>query len=152
MHVLSNQGCFSAVASSIVDQPSDDPDTAAPDDPTVDIVGDTPALFAPKQVTIGTDNGTTGVVDPLDVLHYTITVTNSGAVAATDAVLTDAQPANTTYVVGSMTLNGLLVPDGGAWPLTAGIPISSSDLTRRCRRGRRHLGPGASAVIEFDLL
>jgi uncharacterized repeat protein (TIGR01451 family) len=151
--LLSNQGFVSAAAAAIVDQPSDDPATAAPDDPTVDIVGDTPDLFAPKQVAIGTDNGTAGVVDPLDVLHYTITVTNSGAIAATGAVLTDAQPANTTYVVGSMTLNGLSVPEGGAWPLSAGIPIASSDLTPPLPLpGGGILSPGgASAVIEFDL-
>ncbi|HEX5068174.1 MAG TPA: hypothetical protein VFY49_18785, partial [Myxococcota bacterium] len=137
--ILSNQGFVSAVSGGVVDQPSDDPDTAAPDDPTTDIVGDTPQLFAPKQVVIGTDNGNPGIVDPLDVLHYTITVTNSGAVAATGAVLQDALPANTTYVADSIRLNGLaLAPDGGVFPLVAGIAIGS-------------IAPGQSAVIEFDL-
>ena len=77
------------------------------------------------------DEGTPGLVDPGDVLHYTITVHNSGAVAATGVTLADSVPANTTYVADSLTLNGLPVgrPDGGVSPLVAGIPISSADLT-----------------------
>ncbi|HTH06796.1 MAG TPA: hypothetical protein VL916_13035, partial [Ilumatobacteraceae bacterium] len=138
--ILSNQGFVSAVSGGVVDHPSDDPDTSAPDDPTNDIVGDTPRLFAPKSVVIGTDNGNPGIVDPLDVLHYTITVTNSGAVAATGTVLQDVVPANTSYVANSTTLNGAPFgqPDGGVSPLIAGIAIGT-------------IAPGASAVVAFDL-
>jgi uncharacterized repeat protein (TIGR01451 family) len=38
------------------------------------------------------DNGSPGIVDPLDTLHYTITIYNTGAVPATGVVLTDACP------------------------------------------------------------
>ena len=95
------------------------------------MVGDVPLLFAPKSAALLVDNGTIGVVDPGDTLRYTITVYNNGAAAATQAVLQDAVPANTTYVPDSTTLNGLPVgqPDGGISPLATGIPISSSDLT-----------------------
>ena len=107
-----------------LDQPSDDPRTPIPDDPTRDVVGSTPLLFAPKSAALLVDAGSPGIVDPGDVLHYTISVHNSGAVPATDATLSDSVPANTTYVADSLTLNGLPVgqPDAGVSPLVAGIP------------------------------
>ena len=64
------------------------------------MVGNEPLLFAPKAAALSVDNGTTGIVDPGDVLHYTITIYNHGAVPATGVVLTDSVPANTTYVAG----------------------------------------------------
>jgi uncharacterized repeat protein (TIGR01451 family) len=85
--VISNQAFVSAPLGGVVDQPSDDPDTPLPDDPTLDVVGNAPLLFAPKSVVIGVDNNANGVVDPLDILHYTITVYNNGAVPATLATL-----------------------------------------------------------------
>ena len=120
--VISNQAFVSAPLGGVVDTPSDDPDTPLPDDPTLDVVGNAPLLFAPKSVAIQIDNGSPGVVDPLDTLRYTITVTNSGAVPATLATLIDAVPANTTWVADSLTLNGLPVgvPDGGVSPLASG--------------------------------
>ncbi|MDJ0851481.1 MAG: hypothetical protein QNK04_24155 [Myxococcota bacterium] len=153
--VISNQAFVSAVGGGVVDQPSDDPATPLADDPTRDVVGNAPLLFAAKSVAIGVDGGTLGQVDPGDVLHYTITVTNSGAVPATTATLTDAVPANTTYVADTTLLNGLPVgqPDGGVAPLAAGIPISSADLTPPLPgAGMGTLSPGQSAVVEFDLL
>jgi uncharacterized repeat protein (TIGR01451 family) len=152
--VISNQAFVSALASGVADQPSDDPRTPVPDDPTRDVVGASPLLFAAKDVGIGVDAGTPGIVDPGDVLHYTISVHNSGAVAATAAALQDVVPANTSYVADSVTLNGLPVgqPDGGAFPLALGIPIRSSDLTPPLPGpGEGTLSPGQTAVIEFDL-
>src|SRR5262249_33438438 len=48
--VISNQGFVRGTG--IVDQPSDDPRTPAPNDPTVDIVGNRPALYAEKSVAL----------------------------------------------------------------------------------------------------
>lgn len=152
--VISNQGFVSAVAGGVVDQPSDDPATALPDDPTRDVVGNAPLLFAPKSAALQVDLGTPGVVDPGDVLRYTIEVYNQGAVPATQATLVDAVPANTSYVPDSVTLNGLPVgqPDGGVSPLVAGIPISSSDLTPPVpAAGAGQLTPGERATIQLDL-
>jgi uncharacterized repeat protein (TIGR01451 family) len=65
---------------------------------------------------------------PGAVMQYTITVTNSSTTAAASAVvLTDAIPANTTYVAGSMTLNAAALTDasdadGGT---TTGTPVTS---------------------------
>ena len=152
--VISNQAFVSALGGGVVDQPSDDPGTPIADDPTRDVVGNAPLLFAPKSAVIGVDGGSPGIVDPLDTLHYTITVYNDGAVPATAATLIDAVPANTTWVADSLTLNGLPVgvPDGGLSPLASGIAIQSSDLTPPLPGpGGGVLNPGESAVIEFDL-
>jgi uncharacterized repeat protein (TIGR01451 family) len=149
--VISNQAFVSAPAGGVADQPSDDPRTPTPDDPTRDVVGISPLLFAAKDVVIGEDAGTLGIVDPDDVLHYTISVHNSGSVAATAAALQDVVPANTSYEEDSMTLNGVPVgrPDSGVFPLITGISIHSSDLTPP--PGAGVINPGQTAVVEFDL-
>ncbi|HEY8123094.1 MAG TPA: THxN family PEP-CTERM protein [Myxococcota bacterium] len=152
--IISNQAFVSALQGGVSDAPSDDPRTAIPDDPTRDVVGSVPLLFAPKRAALKVDAGTPGIVDPGDVLHYTIEVQNTGAVPATGAVLTDQVPASTTYVADSTTLNGLAVgrPDGGVAPLVSGIPISSADLTPPLPgAGQGTISPGQSALLEFDL-
>ena len=153
--VISNQGFVTASGSGIVDQPSDDPDTPIPNDPTRDIVGNFPVLYAAKTAALVVDLGTPGIVDPGDTLRYTITVQNSAAIPATGVVLTDSVPANTTYVADSTRLNGQPVgqPDGGVPPLASGIDISSSDLTPPLPGpGAGTISPGAAAVLQFDLL
>ncbi|HEM46904.1 MAG TPA: DUF11 domain-containing protein, partial [Alphaproteobacteria bacterium] len=103
---------------------------------------------------IQVDGGSPGLVDPGDVLRYTITVQNLGSVPATNATLTDPVPANTTYVTDSTALNGLAVgqPDAGVAPLAAGIPISSADLTPPLPGpGTGVLTPGQTATIVFDV-
>ena len=138
--VISNQGFVSSLPGGVTDQPSDDPATPIADDPTRDIVGNLPLLYAEKRVVLSADQGSPGIVDPGDVLRYTITVQNSAAIAATGLVLSDAVPANTTYVANSTLLNGSPVgqPDGGASPLAAGIDVGT-------------LAAGGSAVVQFDL-
>ena len=153
--IVSNQAFVSAIAGGVSDQPSDDPDTAIPDDPTQDVVGNAPLLFSAKSAALQIDGGTAGVVDPGDTLRYTITTYNNGAAPATETTLTDAVPANTTYVVNSLTLNTLPVgqPDGGTSPLIAGIPISDSTLTPPVpSAGSGQIMPGENAVVTFDLL
>ena len=152
--VISNQGFVSAVGNGIVDKPSDDPGTPAPNDPTRNIVGNHPLLFAAKRVVLFSDQGSPGIVDPGDVLRYTITVQNSATIPATGVVLTDAVPANTTYVANSTLLNGLPVgqPDGGVSPLASGINISSSNLTPPLPGpGAGTISPSTSAVLQYDL-
>ena len=152
--VISNQAFISAVDQGIADQPSDDPRTALVDDPTRDVVGNFPLLFATKSAALQIDNGSSGIVDPGDVLRYTITIYNNSNVPATLAELFDNVPANTTYVADSTTLNGLPAgqPDGGTFPLAAGLPVSSSDLTPPLPGvGEGILSPGESAIVQFDL-
>lgn len=138
--IISNQGFVSAIDGGVTDQPSDDPNTPIADDPTRDVVGNLPLLYAEKRVVLFGDLGSPGIVDPGDVLRYTITVLNTGPIPATGLVLSDAVPANTTYVADSTLLNGSPVgqPDGGAAPLAAGIDLGT-------------LAAGDAAVLQFDL-
>jgi len=152
--IISNQGYVNGDGAGssgpVPQQPSDDPATAVPDDPTRNVVGNLPLVDALKTVTLidTSPTGTPGIVDPDDTLRYTITITNFGAVAATGVTLTDAIPADTSYVPNSTYLNALPVgqPDGGVSPLIAGIPISSPPMPVV-----GNLPPGASAVVTFDV-
>jgi uncharacterized repeat protein (TIGR01451 family) len=152
--VISNQAFLSAPGYGIGDQPSDDPRTALPDDPTRDIVGNLPLLFAAKSAELQIDAGSPGIVDPGDTLRYTITIYNNGSVPATNVELADVVPADSTYVADTTTLNGEPVaqPDGGVFPLMNRIPVSSTDLTPPLPgAGEGTLSPGESAVVQFDM-
>jgi uncharacterized repeat protein (TIGR01451 family) len=129
------------------EQPSDDPATPAVDDPTRNVVGNLPLLYAQKTVAIAIDGSSAGIVDPGDVLLYTITVSNTGAIPATGVTLTDNLPVNTSYVEDSLRLNGLATgPDGGVLPLIAGLPVNSDDTP-----GDGIISANASAEITFEL-
>ena len=152
--LICNQSFITAPGSGILDQPSDDPRTPAANDRTCDMVGNRPVLYAEKHVALFTDLGSPGIVDPGDVLRYTITIKNSAAIAATGVALKDLVPANTTYIANSTLLNGLPLgqPDGGASPLASGISISSSNLTPPLPGpGGGTVSPGATAVLQYDL-
>ncbi|MGL6161793.1 isopeptide-forming domain-containing fimbrial protein [Microbulbifer sp.] len=157
--IISNQGFVNgegAGSGPFPEKPSDDPGTDTPDDPTIDIVGDVPLLRAQKTVEIAEEvvGGTDGIVDPGDVLRYTITVTNMGGVDAADVVLTDQVPADTTYVAGTTILNGIVVDDnaGGMTRLDSGLPISSSDLTPPLPgAGEGVITSAQTATITFDV-
>jgi uncharacterized repeat protein (TIGR01451 family) len=113
-----------------------------------------PRLYAEKAAALQVDAMSPGIVDPGDVLRYTINVYNNGSAPVTQAVLRDLVPANTTYVADSLTLNALPVgrPDGGVSPLVAGVDVSSSNLTPPLPvPGAGTLSPGQMAVVTFDL-
>jgi uncharacterized repeat protein (TIGR01451 family) len=126
--------------------PSDDPRTPTLGDPTRDIVGPYPILAARKTVALAGDGNGNGVLDPLDVVRYTITIDNLSGLAATGVVLTDLVPANTAYVADSVTLGGVAVarPDGGVSPLAAGLRVNSPSAASGT------IAPRSSAVITFD--
>ncbi|HKK04341.1 MAG TPA: isopeptide-forming domain-containing fimbrial protein [Gammaproteobacteria bacterium] len=149
--VISNQGFLTgsgAGSGAFNEQPSDDPNTATLNDPTLDVIGNVPLIDAVKTVSLKTDVNGNGYVDAGDVLEYTIKVTNYGKVQASGVTLTDAVPANTTYYPNSTTLNTLAVaePTPGVSPLAAGISINSSDTTIP-----GELSPGGTATIVFDV-
>ena len=153
--IIANQGFVNANGSGsgpVSAEPSDDPNTAILDDPTRDVVGNLPLIDAHKTVELLNDS--TGIVNPTDVLRYTIAITNTGAIPATGVVFTDAVPADTSYMADSVFLNGLPVsqPAGGVSPLISGIDISSSDLTPPLPgAGQGTLSPGATAIVTFDV-
>jgi len=149
--IIENQGFVSGDGSGSgtrPDQPSDDPDTPVADDPTRDVVGNLPLLYAHKTVVIAVDNGSTGIVDPGDTLRYTIDVRNSGAIPATNVVLTDAMPTNTTYVPASTQLNGVPQADVvGASPLVSGLTVQSAD-----NPGPGIVSAGQNATVTFEVV
>jgi uncharacterized repeat protein (TIGR01451 family)/fimbrial isopeptide formation D2 family protein len=132
--IISNQGFVNgsgAGSGTFPEQPSDNPATPVLSDPTSVVVGNLPLLYAQKTVQLVVDSNNNGLVDPGDVLQYTITLNNSGATPATGVVLTDAVPANTTYVANSTAMNSAVVadPSAGVSPLTSGIGVVSSGQT-----------------------
>ncbi len=154
--VISNQGFVNGTGSdgtAFPEQPSDDPSTPIANDPTRNVVGNLPLIDSQKTVQIAVDNGTAGIVDPGDTLRYTITITNSGAIAGTNVVLTDAIPANTSYVANSTTLNGVAVGDvAGTSALVAGLPVSSSNLTPPLpTAGNGTISVGGTATVTFEV-
>jgi uncharacterized repeat protein (TIGR01451 family)/fimbrial isopeptide formation D2 family protein len=113
-----------------------------------------PRLYAEKAVALQLDSMSPGLVDPGDVLRYTIRIHNYSLLPFTQAMLRDMVPPNTTYVADTMTLNGQPVrrPDGGISPLIAGVDVSSSNLTPPLPgTGAGILSAGQMAVIQFDL-
>jgi uncharacterized repeat protein (TIGR01451 family) len=148
--LISNQGFVNgsgAGSGVFAEVPSDDPRTPAANDPTRDIVGAYPLLVTRKTVALVGDANANGVLDPLDVVRYTITIDNLSGLAATAVVLTDPTPANTAYVADTVTLNTAPVarPDGGVSPLATGIPVNSPSAASGT------IAPRAGAVISFDV-
>ncbi len=91
-------------------------------------------LYAPKieaQKTVDAD-----VADVSQVLTYTIPVQNTGQDEATGVVFTDAIPANTSYVPGSLRIGGVLQTDG---PGDDHGEVTGGQVTAR-------LGVGATAT------
>jgi len=131
--LISNQGFVvgsGATSGPFPEQPSDNPATPVANDPTTVVVGNLPLNYALKSVQLAGDVNGNGLVDPGDTLQYAITVTNSGATQATGVVLTDAVPANATYVANSVQMNGAAVSDPapGVSPLATGMGISGGTL------------------------
>ncbi len=148
--IISNQGFVNGSglgSGTFSEKPSDDPATATANDPTLNIVGNFPLLVVQKTVALHTDNNGNGVTDPSDVLRYTITINNLSSIPATSIQLTDAVPANTTYVTDSTFLNGNPVnqPDGGVSPLIAGIPVEAVSSAPGS------IGAHQSATVVFDV-
>ena len=91
--LLCNQGNVNSTE--LPAEPTDDPATAAADDPTCVNVVSAPDLTATTK-SVTDLNG--GQVRPGDVLRYTITVQNSGTETATNVLVSDAVPQNLTAV------------------------------------------------------
>ena len=100
------------------------PDVSGDEDPTRLPIESAPQLVVEKVSTyLGADPN---VLMAGDTLRYTITVRNIGTDHAHGVILRDLVPANTAYVAGSTTLNGVAVADGpNGSPLINGITVSS---------------------------
>ncbi len=78
-------------------------------------------------LTLSKSNSPEGTVAPGDEITYTLTLTNDGTGQATNVEVTDAVPANTTYVGGSCTGGASCGPSGSDMVWTVGdIPAFST--------------------------
>ncbi len=102
--------------------PSDDPQTAQPQDPTTLSISSAPDLSKSLK-TVQDLNG--GTAQPGDILEYKIIVVNNGSTNALNVTLRDNTPAHTTFVPNSLRLNGIVIPDNQINPLHKGILIKS---------------------------
>ena len=109
---------------------SDDPNINGPSDPFVGGDEDPTEILIQSAPYLDIDkvsaylDGDPNVLLAGESLRYTITVQNTGTDNVTNAVMTDVIPANTAYVDGSTTLNGVTVADGAnGSPLAGGLLI-----------------------------
>lgn len=106
-----------------------------------DIATDTTTVSAPD-VTVVKSVNPVGPQIPGTTLTYTVVVTNSGSGDANAVIVTDNVPANTTFVAGSITLNGAgktdvggddeadhNVTNAGAVTVDAGVLIPTATAT-----------------------
>jgi uncharacterized repeat protein (TIGR01451 family) len=70
-----------------------------------------------------------------DTIRYTVTSTNTGTADATGAILTDALPAGSTFIAGSVTVGGVPRPTND---ITAGVPLGT-------------ISPGGSIVVAYSV-
>lgn len=80
-------------------------------------------------------------------LTYTIAMTNDGLANSSGSTMADAIPANTTYVAGSTTLNGVAVADlaGGVMPFATAAAVNSSGQAAGV------IAFGATATVAFQV-
>ena len=109
--------------------------------------------------TFGTNTVTTtiAVIDPTkqvspasavpnQTLTYTVTIPNTGTATATNVTLTDAIPMGTTYVAGTTTLNGVVVPDNaGMMPFVSGRLVNSPGAPSG------QVAAGQAATVQFQV-
>ena len=97
-------------------------------------------LFAPRIVTSKTVDQ--AVADAGDTLTYTLTVQNQGEDGAENVVLSDAIPAATSYVPGSLTVNGATQTDTGGDDVGE---VAGGTVTARLGTGADATGGGSLA-------
>ena len=111
----------------------------------------TATLTVTKTSTVVSDpfNGTTNPKRiPGAVVRYTIVVTNSGAANATNVVVRDGIPANTTYSASSITLNAVAQTDAGGDDSADMGATNPGEVTATV--GALASG-GGSATVTFDV-
>jgi large repetitive protein len=139
--VISNQG--TVVGTALPDQLTDaDGNSANGYQPTTIVVGSAQQVFIAKAVRVVGG----GPALPDSLLEYSVTATNTGAIPATNVVLTDdlgTLPLATqvAYVAGSALLNGL----------PAGVSLSGALLRADFAATYGNLAPGASAELRFHV-
>jgi uncharacterized repeat protein (TIGR01451 family) len=111
-----------------------------------DIATDTTTVRAPNVAAVKSV-APVGAQPPGTALTYTVVVTNNGNGNASAIVLTDPIPANTTYVAGSITLNGVSKTDAGDADEADVNATTAGAVTVNVGA----LAPAASATITFQV-
>ncbi len=91
------------------------------------IPGEQTRIGATKSVLLSNDEGNPGVIDPGDVLTYTITLENLGS-DAQNVIFSDTLPPETTYVPNSLNTSLGNIDDSGAPDLQVAIDDLTSDI------------------------
>jgi uncharacterized repeat protein (TIGR01451 family) len=107
---------------------------------------DTTSIQAPN-LTVLKSVAPVGDQPPGTLLTYTVVVTNTGNTAASNVVLTDAIPSNTTYVLGSIVYNG--TPQSDAADLDNGDHNDTNPNAVTVNVGA--LAVAGSVTVEFQV-
>ncbi|MDX2479505.1 MAG: hypothetical protein QNK24_04105 [Desulfuromusa sp.] len=150
--VISNQGFLNGegVGSSVFpEQPSDDPETVAVDDPTDKIVSSLDFRKAVFNQTTSDDGAT---ANPGDILRYRLEIINTSPVALNDLTINDdlelLNPADPLlFVPGTLTLT--TVPVGA--DISATDPIGGSKGTGLVDIRDLNVSVGGTETIEFTV-
>lgn len=135
---LSNQGTVTGTG--LADEPTDDPDTPADDDPTLTPLVAAPAIVVEKSDALLLDGDGDGQVDPGDTIRYTVVISNLGNQDASGVVFTDLPDPNTALVVPSVnTTQGTVTTGNGAGDVSVAVAIGT-------------LAGGGSVTVELDVL
>ncbi|MDJ0791011.1 MAG: SdrD B-like domain-containing protein [Acidimicrobiia bacterium] len=106
------------------------------------------ALVVTKDVILSNDVAGDGLINPGDTIQWDITVSDAGALALTNVVVSDAIPTNTTYVPGSSiadTGSGpFAIPDDTAPPAATVFPLDEGGYTLGT------ITPGATFTVRFE--
>ena len=141
--LIANQA-FGSADAMVAPAPSDDPKTAAAQDPTVLKVRTSSVLEASVK-TAKDDNG--GALLPGDTITWKINVIATAGQPVTGVKLIDPVPSGSDYVAGSTTVNGTPVPDNaGQSPLISGLSVAGPGQAS----GVLAAGADKAAVVTFQ--
>ena len=126
-----------------------DPATATPFNPFLDLgtsIFPFTALSVTKSASLVVDVNGNGLVEPGDQLEYLISVADAGNLALLNVVVTDTVPTNTSYVVGSTTVDAVSVADDAVPPAATEFPLDESG------HALGTVNPGQTVLVRFRVL
>lgn len=135
-----------------------DGDGAAANDTTRDGIHSAAGVFTVSSATLGVNKTSTVVSDPVNGttnpmrmpgarIRYTIAASNTGGAAATSVVITDAIPANTTYVPGSITVDAVTMTDAN----DGDVANYNVSVAGAVRVNVGTIATGATSTVTFDV-